>query len=177
MTSLSQKEASRANGKLSRGPKTESGKRRSSQNAVRHGLRSARLDAATEARVAETLLLFTELHQPQTAIERSLVERMALFHARHLIAVEKETALIAAEVERQSPERGPKDGYVRIFHAVAALIERDTTLEALNRYASQFSFRYERAFSRLEAVKKSSFRRTNPTQQYDSAERTHAARK
>jgi hypothetical protein len=179
MISQARIDASRANGKRSRGPKSEEGKRRSSQNSRRHGLRSNHLDAAAAERFAATLRTFTEQHRPENEIERNFVERMAFYHTRHAIAVEAETELINAEVRSQpdhSPELARKDMPVRVFHALAALLKRDPTLDALHRYASQFDYRYHRAFASLNAAKTSSFRRTNPTaEQHVSAGRTQAA--
>jgi hypothetical protein len=154
MSSQARINASRANGKLSRGPKTEEGKRRSSQNARRHGLHSRNLplDAETAARFREDRQRLVDLYQPQDEIERCLIDRMAFCHSRHYEAMAKETALIGHAIRAQSeqrPEIVQKEPAVRAFLAVGDLLNRDRALEVLHRLASHYSFRCERAYEAL----------------------------
>ena len=92
MSSLRQIDANRQNAAKSTGPKTNEGKRQSRRNAVRHGLTAETVvDAledpadykAFEASVAAG-------YDPQTAVERELVLRLAslLWRLRRATAIE-----------------------------------------------------------------------------------------
>src|ERR1700678_2168918 len=69
----------RANSQHSTGPKTESGKQRSSQNALRHGLTSQIVVMPTEELEACQLHLksFVEEYDPKGATESNLVQALA----------------------------------------------------------------------------------------------------
>src|SRR3974390_2762672 len=92
MTSFRQIEANRRNARLSTGPVTEEGKKRSRQNAVRHGLTAETVITALED--AEDYAAFemavTADHDAQTAVERELVLRLAslLWRLRRATAIE-----------------------------------------------------------------------------------------
>jgi hypothetical protein len=92
MTSSRQIEANRRNARLSTGPVTEEGKRRSRQNAVRHGLTAETVIAALED--AEDYAAFemavTADYDAQSAVERELVLRLAslLWRLRRASAIE-----------------------------------------------------------------------------------------
>ena len=79
MPSTKQLTANRANAERSTGPKTEEGKARSRANAWKHGLTAKLLvigDEETEAFDELRAALMTE-HDPQSALECELVERLA----------------------------------------------------------------------------------------------------
>jgi hypothetical protein len=92
MTSFRQIEANRRNASLSTGPITEDGKKRSRQNAIRHGLTAETVIAAFED--AEDYATFeiavTAGYDAQTAAERELVLRLAslLWRLRRTTAIE-----------------------------------------------------------------------------------------
>jgi hypothetical protein len=92
MTSFRQIEANRRNAQLSTGPVTEEGKRRSRQNAVRHGLTAETVINALED--AEDYAAFemaiTADYDAQSAVERELVLRLAslLWRLRRATAIE-----------------------------------------------------------------------------------------
>jgi hypothetical protein len=92
MTSFRQIEANRRNARLSTGPVTEEGKRRSRQNAVRHGLTAETvIDALEDADdYAAFELAVTSDYDVQTAVERELVLRLAslLWRLRRATAIE-----------------------------------------------------------------------------------------
>jgi hypothetical protein len=92
MTSVRQIEANRRNARLSTGPVTEEGKRRSRQNAVRHGLTAETvIDALEDAEdYAAFEMAVTADYDAQTAVERELVLRLAslLWRLRRATAIE-----------------------------------------------------------------------------------------
>ena len=92
MTSFRQIEANRRNAHLSTGPVTEDGKKRSRQNAVRHGLTAETvIDALEDAEdYAGFEMAVTADYDAQTAVERELVLRLAslLWRLRRATAIE-----------------------------------------------------------------------------------------
>src|SRR6201987_2478539 len=92
MTSFRQIQANRRNAQLSTGPVTEEGKRRSRQNAVRHGLTAETvIDALEDAEdYAAFEMAVTADYDAQSAVERELVLRLAslLWRLRRATAIE-----------------------------------------------------------------------------------------
>jgi hypothetical protein len=92
MSSFRQIEANRRNAQLSTGPVSEEGKRRSRQNAVRHGLTAETvIDALEDAEdYAAFEMAVTADYDAQSAVERELVLRLAslLWRLRRATAIE-----------------------------------------------------------------------------------------
>src|ERR1700756_5615360 len=92
MTSLRQIEANRRNAQLSTGPVTEEGKKRSRQNAMRHGLTAETvIDALEDADDYATFeMAITADYEAQSAVERELVLRLAslLWRLRRATSIE-----------------------------------------------------------------------------------------
>src|SRR5690348_9634969 len=92
MSSFRQIEANRRNAQLSTGPVTEEGKRRSRQNAVRHGLCAETvIDVLEDAEdYAAFEMAVTADYDAQSAVERELVLRLAslLWRLRRATAIE-----------------------------------------------------------------------------------------
>jgi hypothetical protein len=92
MTSFRQIEANRRNARLSTGPVTEEGKKRSRLNAVRHGLTAETvIDALEDAEdYAAFEMAVTADYDAQSAVERELVLRLAslLWRLRRATAIE-----------------------------------------------------------------------------------------
>jgi hypothetical protein len=103
MTTASRIDINRANAQHSTGPKTESGKQRSSQNALRHGLTSQIVVMPTEEIEAYQLHLksFTEEYDPQGATEANLVQALADASWRLNRVVALETNLLMLDPESQ----------------------------------------------------------------------------
>src|SRR5579871_2925892 len=92
MTSSRQIEANRRNARLSTGPTTEEGKKRSRRNALRHGLTAETvIDALEDAEdYAAFELAVTADYGAESAVERELVLRLAslLWRLRRATAIE-----------------------------------------------------------------------------------------
>src|ERR1700734_2501304 len=101
MTSFRQIEANRRNARLSTGPTTEEGKRKSRRNAVRHGLTAETvIDALEDAEdYAAFEIAVTSDYDVRTAVERELVLRLAslLWRLRRATAIECGLFKIQAE--------------------------------------------------------------------------------
>ena len=101
MTSVRQIEANRQNARLSTGPVTAEGKKRSRQNAVRHGLTAETvidaLEDAEDYAAFETAV--TSDYDAQSAVERELVLRLAslLWRLRRATAIESGLFKIQAQ--------------------------------------------------------------------------------
>src|SRR6476646_10215461 len=92
MSSFRQIEGNRRNARLSMGPVTEDGKKRSRQNALRHGLTAETvIDALEDAKdYAAFEMAVTADYDAQSAVERALVLRLAslLWRLRRATAIE-----------------------------------------------------------------------------------------
>src|SRR6185503_13630768 len=104
MTSLKQIEANRRNAENSTVPRSKAGKRRSSRNAIRHGLTAETVIEPLED--AEDYAAFEEAiaasFDPETAVERELILRLAslLWRLRRTTSIE--TALFQIKREHDS---------------------------------------------------------------------------
>lgn len=109
MTSLRQIESNRRNALRSTGPKTETGKQRSSQNAVRHGLTAETviepLEDPEDYKAFEQAV--TADYDAETAVERELVLRLAslLWRLRRSTLIETGLLQIQSEVLREQRVR------------------------------------------------------------------------
>ena len=107
MTSLKQIEANRRNAEDSTGPRSKAGKQRSSRNAIRHGLTAETVIEPLED--AEDYSAFEEAiaasFDPETAVERELILRLASLLWRLRRATSIETALFQVKIE---PDTGPQ---------------------------------------------------------------------
>ena len=105
MTSLKQIEANRRNALRSTGPRTEQGKQRASQNAVRHGLTAETvivpLEDAADYQAFEQAV--TADYDAETAVERELVLRLASLLWRLRRATSIETGLLGVAQEHAGP--------------------------------------------------------------------------
>jgi hypothetical protein len=113
MTSFRQIEANRRNAHRSTGPNTEEGKRRSRQNAVRHGLCAETvveiLEDVEDYRGFEAAVIAD--YDATTTVERELVLRLAslLWRLRRATAIETNLLRIQGEILRERRSAGRTD--------------------------------------------------------------------
>ena len=135
MTSFRQIEANRRNAHRSTGPNTEEGKRRSRQNAVRHGLCAETvveiLEDIEDYRGFEAAVIAD--YDARTAVERELVLRLAslLWRLRRATAIETDLLRIQGEIlndlrSGRRPDRPPTQGpfFANAPHPVLARTEQ-----------------------------------------------------
>ena len=146
--------SSRANGRLSRGPKTAQGKLRSSRNAIRHGIlaKCVVMSLESEEGFHEELQAYLARFLPEDIVETGLIEDMvtSLWRTRRLWAIETNMMNQAAAADR-SPD--PLD---RLTAAFESLASRPAFL-LLQRYESRLNMAYQRALLNLALL-----RATNP---------------
>jgi hypothetical protein len=111
MTSERKPEANRRNAQRSTGPKTEAGKRRSSRNAMRHGIFAEKTLREADPELAEGQLrdaFVAELRRdlkPKGAFEEVLVDKLALLYIRLQRLHQLEAALTAKAMDDAVAER------------------------------------------------------------------------
>src|SRR5689334_5276875 len=154
MSSLRQIEASRANGARSKGPVTPEGKKRSSANAIRHGLLAnvVVLRGEAEDNFQELLTQHVERLQPADGVEYALVEEMASAYWRlhRNWAIEKR--MIDNQVREEQRGRDNLDLFVAAFRSLS----HGTAFPLLHRYETRLHNMYQRAlrsFLQLRAAK------------------------
>ena len=174
MTSFRQIETNRRNAQLSTGPVTETGKQRSRQNAVRHGLTAETvIDLLEDADdYAAFELAITADYDAQTAVERELVLRLAslLWRLRRATAIESGLFKIQAKHllqfrQRQHPHQEdqeisgneyphtitPKDGSPATFDRSEPTDQSDDLTRSFVHLANKPTYPLDR-LSRYEAT-------------------------
>jgi hypothetical protein len=138
--------ASRANGATSRGPVTPEGKRRSSRNAISHGLLARSIVLDSESPEAFETLFSDHLDrlQPADGVELGMVEEMVAAHWR----MRRAWALEARALERSVAAQPPGDPVGRIANAWDGLAQ-SPTLGLMHRYETRLHLIFQRALHNL----------------------------
>ena len=164
MSTAAQKQANKENAKHSTGPRTDEGKQRSSQNALKHGL--CALDPLIPGEDPEAFQEhFCEIEldlQPATAIESNLVEQIADVSWRLKRLSRIEAALITAFYDATAEQ--PLNQGNNTDQLLGKALADDKHLAALNRlgrYEAQLSRRYHRALKEFRDLRKERIRSLN----------------
>jgi hypothetical protein len=175
MRSDLQIEASRANGRKSRGPVTEQGKLASSRNAFKHGLLSETvlLYGEEEETFHAFNLQFIAALQPANAVEEDLVNTMAVARWRRMRIWNLEKTTLELQMDREHDKNPSPACTPEILASLAftALADNSRSLDLINRYESRYDRQYHRAFRSLRDLRKN----PQPTPPADAAEPGPAA--
>jgi hypothetical protein len=157
-------EASRANGGRSRGPVTPEGKRNSSANAIKHGLLADTivLEGELEERFHEVLDDIENELQPETPIEHTLVEKMAVARWRQLRLWGMEKAAMEYQIRQQADSVGRgENNATRASLAFCTLGGDSRSLDLIIRYDALCDRQYLRAHRRFLDIRRHRDGKTN----------------
>ena len=156
MSSRKQQRANKQNAQHSTGPRTDEGKQRSSQNALKHGLRSKHpvIPGEDPAEYQRKLDKLRADLRPLNALEEDLVEQIADASWRLKRFSRIEAAVNAYHLDRcanQEHNAGKDDEHIlgNTFTGFAL-----TDLTRLSRYETQLTRRYHRAIKELRDLRK-----------------------
>ena len=151
MRTKNQIRANRANAKKSTGPRTQEGKARSSQNALKHGLlaNDAVLPGEDPADFDRHLRSFEDTYLPRNRVEKEIVRQIADVAWRMQRLSRIETAVIAAGIDntrRVNLETGPipDDRAGQTQQLGRAMLTRTQVLNNLARYDGHLARRFFR---------------------------------
>jgi hypothetical protein len=151
MSSERRIKASQENGRLSHGPTSAEGKRRSSQNAIRHGMLAATVVLPAEAQSGFKDLTdsFYGRFQPADNVEVGLIEDMcaAWWKTRRGWAIENRLLSDAIDVQRSGDELGRMTGAFRE-------LANSREFPLIHRYETRFQLQFHRALNNLLALRK-----------------------
>ena len=168
MSSPSRTEINRANARHSTGPKTETGKRQSSLNALRHGLTGQIVVMPAEDLQAYQLHLksFTDEYHPQGATEAHLVQAIADTSWRLNRVAALETNLLSLGVAHANPLTAAPEEIQDAMSIAAALETHSKALANLSMHSQRLSRQFERTVAQLRELQKS--RRADQEQQLEN---------
>jgi hypothetical protein len=155
------------------GPRTDAGKARSSQNAIKHGLTSRTIVLANEDPAAWHRLLdsYLERFQPADPVEAHLLEQLAAaqWRIRRAWAIESATydLEIAASDSYVRENFDQIDQPTRTAIAHRNLTDQSRSLASIQRYEARLSREYHRALSELRALQQE--RRSREVPEHQSA--------
>jgi len=143
-------EINRANAQHSTGPKTESGKKRSSLNALRHGLTGQIVVMPAEdlAAYQSHVKSFTDEYHPQGATEAHLVQALADTSWRLNRVAAQETNLLSLGLAHPTAIDAPSQ-IQDAMSMVAALESQSKALSNLSMHSQRLSRQFERTVTQL----------------------------
>jgi hypothetical protein len=148
-------EINRANAQHSTGPKTEAGKKRSSLNALRHGLTGQIIVLPADDLVAyqQHVESFTDEYQPKGATESNLVQTLAdtAWRQHRVSALENNLLTLGTVREPDQLREAPEQ--VQDALAIAASLDSQTrALSNLSIHGQRLSRQFEKTLALLQEI-------------------------
>ena len=176
MSTEKQIQANRNNAQNSTGPRTEEGKSRASQNALKHGLlaRDAVLPGEDPADFDAQLAALEADIQPQGALECELVRQLADAQWRMQRLSRLETAYLNAALDNERrikagphsrPRRHYSDEENTLMLGYSLMGGSTNSLAQLARYDSLLGRRFERALQQIATLRESREKRAQASPQ------------
>jgi hypothetical protein len=157
--SIQKAESSRRNGAKSRGPKTARGKKKSSANAMRHGLRSNSLFVLANERPEVWQALLDDVvarYRPEGPVQQELCLEIAWAIWRMRRSRTVETGLLDSEMDLREPALNNTfdsfDEGVRLADGFKSLADNSRSLDLLLRYGGRCRRDLERSLDALARV-------------------------
>ncbi|MDP2995962.1 MAG: hypothetical protein Q8N47_00655 [Bryobacterales bacterium] len=165
MSSLARQTSSRANGSLSRGPKTKEGKSRSSINALTHGLtaKTASLKRQNCKAFQELLHQYNQSIAPRDAVEQAAVDEIcaAAWRLHSVWTIERNA--VDLELTSQA-SAGDLDHLARSYRA---LVRKHPHFRILQRYEVRLQNIIKRSLASIQTLRQineKKFERTTPAE-------------
>jgi hypothetical protein len=155
----------RANARKSTGPRTFEGRRRGSQNALKHGVlaKAILIEGECEEGFLKLCKAYVREYSPQTPTEPALVNKAVTAQCRALRAASLEAAAVTYELQRQSESIAQEDDATRAMLAVRALHETSAHMERLSLYAHRFDPQHRHAIRDLQRLRVEKMNLNKPT--------------
>ncbi len=144
-------QASRANGARSRGPVTAEGKLNSSRNSVKHGLLAETVVLETERsdRFLEILAEVEDELQPETSIEHTLVQKMAVARWRQLRLWGMEKSAMDQQIRKEAEATARAEDIATRGSMAFRSLGESHSVDLIIRYDSLCDRQYLRAHRRF----------------------------
>jgi hypothetical protein len=149
-------QASRANGARSRGPATAEGKRNSSRNSIKHGLLAETVVLETERsdRFLEILAEVEEELQPETSIEYTLVQKMAVARWRQLRLWGMEKSAMDQQIRKEAEATARAEDIPTRGSMAFRSLGESHSVDLIIRYDSLCDRQYLRAHRRFLEIRR-----------------------
>jgi hypothetical protein len=159
--------ANRANSLKSTGPKTPTGRRNSSRNAIKHGILASAvlIEGESTRRFNELVQSFHDEYQLEGPSARALIDKLAESQWVLLRIWTVQSAVISHEMQRLADSGTGQSPAIRAMLAMRSLSENSRYSELLSRYEHRYDMQHHRAMQALNRMKEEKLAGTKQSHQ------------